>query len=1232
MHNHNQRTGWFTGAATNDSPLRNELPSLKSAITEDAQANELRTTAHLLRDGAEQRTPKHKKHSSLPIEGSRLAMGAMSAKPRGTAVGEMEDIEERPTPVDEPAREDVELRLADSDYQARTAYQSDGIPSKPESSTISQKAQLEPTQKSQPPPTTPSPPQESAEDDSSVPSSRPSEVSAETAEPPFSEKRLGQKDVDRAARLPSVSPARSAHFAPVAVEFPNSLHHPPPRSLSPAKSAMKSSPSGRNHSPNSTLLNGPSRLSFSEISDNMSDDGMRPAKKKSVRVSFDEPAVLGASESFRPESPTSASKGLATSRWSTTAPEDDLEDVMKPRPVLPSFGSVRGRKTQPDEIEKLQKVTETVSSSMTNSVSTIGDAPLEASSDHAIGNIIANDMSNKANRKTGRDKETDKVARGPLDPVPPEVTSVEGSGYWSDSDSSMQDAQTAPQPAPSQKIVHEELGPDAKITHEKNDAVVPLIAVQPATPAAEEEEPIDEMFVPGSFPAEDERPTNQSSIEGADSGTSQVPTTVVTPSQAVPLSVIQDEIDQRPESERLSTVEEESSDNSSIYSDAYEDLTDDEDEPYGFGSIDALVGTSTQPKRIKTPPPRIAEEPEKAQMASHAITTDVGKTRGNSQDWDQTKAYWSGVNERRRQNDDQDDTPVKSAVPDRYPLITTQQTKQKKPAAAQTGSHKSGNAVSQPVRAPQQAAQPASPPRKSAMKQSLRTPQVDPLPQPHMRHSMREQQPVTLRSSMRGGPGLGASRYAEQIPEGRETRAALQKRQQPPVQQSTRITPQPTNVPGLTASMHNPANISRIGAPLKMAPVAEDDSDLSDSSFRKERRKRKAALGSGGERYTMRRSMRGAPVSQAPAPTMRPTSPPAPVSSSRFSIRSLSPTGRMTQRSMRPGTSDSKYGPNKSFLGFGKEKQRATPPKAAPKPKSRFTSRFADSSDEEESRPTFQSRFADSDDEDDVTPVPIPMPTTMPSGLTPVRGIPRRAGEEDGDSTDLEDEESDREVPSTPKNKAPAKKTEVSGPKVGPKVHNGTLEDSKHAPNAHEAIKNVVIGTPEKGKRRFFGLGKRRVSAGPGSLPPLQRPSTPPSLGQDAEASTSVAPSSPKAARPRSPKLQRRQKPARVMSDSWPLPPTMPAAFEDRPQSHDGFMTGSPARNNVNGIGGASGRPTLQKRILSNDTVTTNGTMETTITAGTTGPTLDDEGRVVKNRMTKKKKVPLWKKMFGRHE
>lgn len=91
-------------------------------------------------------------------------------------------------------------------------------------------------------------------------------------------------------------------------------------------------------------------------------------------------------------------------------------------------------------------------------------------------------------------------------------------------------------------------------------------------------------------------------------------------------------------------------------------------------------------------------------------------------------------------------------------------------------------------------------------------------------------------------------------------------------------------------------------------------------------------------------------------------------------------------------------GPNKSgktsFFSTGRSLNRK---KLSRAPGALFSSpsRFEDSDGEEDEGPmqTFRSRFADSSDEDE------PGPNT----LRPVRGIPRRHGVQDGESTELED-------------------------------------------------------------------------------------------------------------------------------------------------------------------------------------------------------------------------------------
>lgn len=101
------------------------------------------------------------------------------------------------------------------------------------------------------------------------------------------------------ARQPSSSPGRSTRFSSQLSVTANELqlHHPPPRSVSPVKSAMKHTSRGSlspDRTPGSIARPGPS----SELSDGTSvasDDGVRlgGAKRKSVaKVSFDDEAEI----------------------------------------------------------------------------------------------------------------------------------------------------------------------------------------------------------------------------------------------------------------------------------------------------------------------------------------------------------------------------------------------------------------------------------------------------------------------------------------------------------------------------------------------------------------------------------------------------------------------------------------------------------------------------------------------------------------------------------------------------------------------------------------------------------------------------------------------------------------------------------------------------------------------------------------------------------------------------
>ncbi|KAF2677496.1 hypothetical protein K458DRAFT_409704 [Lentithecium fluviatile CBS 122367] len=1060
------------------------------------------------------------------------------------------------------------------------------------------------------------------------------------ASTPTDQKR---EDSTRAERNHSLSPPRNAHFASVTLELPNDIkHQPPPRSVSPAKSALKSSPSvsRRGNSPVANDGRILTRRPASEASDGMSEDGLKK-KKKTVRVSFDEdPVVAGTSAYADVETPAPAT-GLGASRWSTGS-ED--QDFMKPRPVLPSFGSIRDKNRRTRESDVPEKVTETVSSSLSNSAISASE-PLEVSSDHVVGGILAREFASKqATQPT------------PQDPLPPEVTSVEGTGYVSDSDQSeasgyevlihtpnetqrsIEPAQSIPVPEPKTLTA-----PVESLTAVPE---VPVIAIQPASPSPfEKPEPkFQHPFLPGSWDDDE-----GSDIETAPKSTPQAESKPT----AISFANIEMHTSQYPD-------DESSSDDSSIYSDAYEDLSEAEDG--GFGSIDAVVESpiNSSPSglmasKFADPGPKVAP----SSTLRHEYTEDANNAQAgsSSNDWNAARQHWSEVSGPRKQQDVE--APVKpsattktdvlaQAQPHPEPLPTSQRSRNVEPA----------------VKAPKTSAQP----RKSALKKTTVTPQATTQPEPtQMRRSMRESQasssistneprmkksmrdtpgPGTasspdphMRKTMRGAgsatanrgaSGLAASRHSMPPADTKPPRGALQKRNIPAavtVNTTTRPRPQSASMPATKK--------------FTPAPTYDSDSDASASSFQ---RSRPRASRKEAGRYTMRGSMRSGPaltMRPAPAPTMRPISPPqtssppptmrkslrpsspnvdsranAGIKPSKFSIRSLSPAGRFRPKSSMdsaPPLPIQPSAPKKTSM-FAKSSKPKAPSVGIAKP--RHKSRFADSSDEEDDRPRgFQSRFADSDSDSDFE---------LPPDLAPVRGIPKRPGEEDRESTDLEDEFSDTEPASNAieKGKGPATNGVTKGQNgvtngQGTDFTAGSLRQSKHA----TGLPDIEAGKKAKTKRGFFGLGKKKASAsyveadadvrnGASAdipLPPQHRrdpnrPLTPIGEDKDVEANEPIS---------RSPKLQRRSTPqwGRSTSDSWPLPQPPKIGNDPRPQSSDGVMN---RRSSL--------RPTLTKRLSS----------QTSQARTTVDPSSGKE--VIIGRTGKKKKFQGLRRVFGLHD
>ncbi|KAL3473942.1 hypothetical protein BJX99DRAFT_272011 [Aspergillus californicus] len=220
------------------------------------------------------------------------------------------------------------------------------------------------------------------------------------------------------------SPGRSARFPSqlTVMNFAGEMHQPPPRSVSPAKSAMKVtrnsslSPDGRI---TGILRPGPSLSELSDATSVASEDGARPNyRRKSVKVSFDDEAeVVGMAaspptspEEAPPESPPGKSKpktswfGLHKRKSSPlrSANADEFDGVLKPRAALPSFGSIRAGKdgARPDS---------------SSSDSDEEDAGLSFSNDHAIGSIVSRSPPENVQKRVQTDNAAPAILRTDTD-------------------------------------------------------------------------------------------------------------------------------------------------------------------------------------------------------------------------------------------------------------------------------------------------------------------------------------------------------------------------------------------------------------------------------------------------------------------------------------------------------------------------------------------------------------------------------------------------------------------------------------------------------------------------------------------------------------------------------------------------------------------------------------------------------------------------------------------------
>lgn len=945
-------------------------------------------------------------------------------------------------------------------------------------------------------------------------------------------------------RVPSQSPNRSAHFSASPVVIAE-RHVPPPRDVSPAKSAMK-------HSPAPSLRAGSPMLNYSgvtglktlrspsitsETPSLASQDGSSTnKKKKSVRMSFDEQSR---------DAPT----GQATPATNTSSQSGDGDsDMMTARPALPNFGSVRRDRAQPESTYKEVE---------------LSPAQNGASSDHALSSILQTHAPH----------------------LPPEVTSKEGTGYVSDASSEAEvpaagtylnfnpnATEAKPEevekadPASDKQIgsgqedqAESKVSKDISHANETTkDAHLPAINLMPPTPGVEDgvskelskrdasstaptsqsalnRYSMEGIRVPGSFTADEESTKNQSERAVPDLSATQA---THSSEQSVPGDSISGDMDtQEPGSTAtvtptdlpqptspLSDIEEDS-DRSAAFSDAYEDASDieDSDDDRGFASLNAIVSSPVSPPAGTKTIDLLPGTPD----SPSAVAAQKKDAEVKGGDWDEATSYWSQLSKAKRAEIENQHLPADEEA--RTVAAASRNSTSKKPRATakSTIAERQGQAA-------QQSQEPIM--KKTMRAQPGPTPTSNPEDATHMRQSMRSDRGMA--TSLRDNRTQHKRGQSEQMPaseaiQTNSTRpvsssAVLAAQTAPPMPKAATQAPlagRKSPEPDSTRPAMQRASSSQVSQPGSPKPRARKlqkelppqldlyESD-SESSFRKRRRARAKADGGEGSTISMKRSMRAAPKDQSAstrASEARPISPdPGGREKRSFGSRTLSPSrgslfGRNKGEDARAG---SQSGPKTTLRDSSTA--RAAPTKTSstapqlPKPP-KFSSRFADSDDEDGfmGSKSHWSRFVDSDDDEPASPM------VASTKLTPVRGIPKRRGQEDGDSTELEGENdgnyarrSKGAMPIVPApgdiEKAMAAARRNLGMSEEPALKNGEggalQQGSLRVPETknddpQRLSTNGEATPPDKKRRGFMGLRRNRDSTS--SVQQVARPGAP---------------------------------------------------------------------------------------------------------------------------------------------
>ncbi|TVY49297.1 hypothetical protein LCER1_G008322 [Lachnellula cervina] len=1002
----------------------------------------------------------------------------------------------------------------------------------------------------------------------------------------------------RGGRVQSVSPARTPHFA-ITPENLQVKHQPPPRSISPRKSALKTPSTPRGPSPSDGDSSAIGQAT-SETSEELS-----VPRKKANRVSFDDGNVTvgQAASSVATDSPLVQSPqvkrpwySIARGRKKDTAIVDDQDDeIMKPRPALPSFGSVRQKKEKPQEekertlvkpVESVEYTEPPASTILTTPTDEVEDQHIGQSNDYLAGSILSQDaaLRNAANISKSRE------------PLPPQVLTVEGDGFDSETNSSVTSLAIQDSPLVAAKIESGNSAPIADDVETSRDfatsiaeegengganGAVPTISVLQPTPTLEETiAKLEWPNMPGGW-----RNSNSLSDSSASQGREEETPAIIEHhvTDASPADVgIAEPGPSTPRSgspvlgeiaaENLhlhdtpAIAEETDESDASVYSDAAEDLSDGEGD--GFMSLDAVVESPVVPSSRgfvdlpapDSPTPKAVKERAYKQSQPSRPNSEPDHDEG----WEKAQEYWKSLSvDKKRQLEEEaraeaersgSDTEVEAKPipkPKKKKVKVTPVTvpEQRQPVHNErtymiTPGQKAGPNGHGPV-----------------IRSSMRAEPPSSASDTHIRKSMRAQD--LKRSSLRAA-------------EPAEPKGALQKKTRPmsyPAPQKGEFVPDPAVVDALMNKMSRAAAAaapapatgkkttrpaSTQGPPPSLRRRGSGDSD---SSF-----KRVRSGSTASDIPSFRRSMRGPNEANNRGRD-------SPVGSGRFSMRSLSPTGSMARRPFNSGGSSaansnpthmrmsmrSGSGPAPTLrqnapapsraksplrLGFGRSSSsKPSKQRAAPK----RSSRFADSSDEDEGPSGFRSRFADSDDSDGDIPLPRQSGLTSKSmradapSSAPVRSIPKLTGAEDGDSSDLPDSDEEKKSPTLTQNgvrrsgsgrgaiglgSTSTTTTTVSAPGRPPNQRKGSIMSILRRKKA-DPISKVRKSEAESAARRDT---------------PLERSKS------DLDAIRHGG---------QSPRLQKRNPMSRENSSSWPLPKDSGILGEDgRPVTADAVGAG----------------------------------------------------------------------------